>query len=230
MDAHFAFLPGALTPGSPAGSFSDWLAVMDSALAGTAVSDVPCGDCTACCRGAYFIHIEPNETDTLAAIPVGLAVPAPGGGAGHRLLGFDQRGRCPMLAAGSCSIYAQRPATCARYDCRIFAATGLAEGGPEKAEIMQRARRWAFSYRDSQERSRHEALKAGARLLVASREALGDLLPATATQLAMLVIRLHPVLFELAAAQDGELPNGAAVVERLGSAIQSLRERAVDGV
>lgn len=86
---------------------------------------MPCGDCTACCTSSQFIHIAPDETETLGHIPDELLFDAPGFPAGHVVLGYDENGHCPMLVDGACSIYAHRPRTCRTYDCRIFPATGI---------------------------------------------------------------------------------------------------------
>ena len=110
----------------PAGRFSAWLAGMRAALIEGRGVDVPCGECTACCTSSYFVHIESGETQTLARIAPELVFAAPGA-PGRRLLGYDRRGRCPMLsAAETCSIYDDRPLTCRVYDCRVFAAAGVA--------------------------------------------------------------------------------------------------------
>ena len=92
-----------------AGDFSQWLTQMAAALRGERGSEVPCGDCTACCTASQFVHIAPNETDTLSHIPKELLFAAPRLPRGHKLLGYDDRGYCPMLIDGACSIYAHRP-------------------------------------------------------------------------------------------------------------------------
>ena len=109
----------------PAGGFAEWLAGMERSLRGEADSDVPCGGCTACCTSSQFVHIEPDEVETLAHIPADLLFPAPRLPRGNVLLGYDERGHCPMLVDGACSIYAHRPRTCRIYDCRVFPATGV---------------------------------------------------------------------------------------------------------
>ena len=38
-------------------------------------SDVPCNGCTACCRSSQFVHVGPDEADTLAHIPAELLFP-----------------------------------------------------------------------------------------------------------------------------------------------------------
>ena len=116
--------------GAPAaGDFSAWLDEMLGALRGERAADVPCAGCTACCTSSQFVHIEPDETDTLAHIPPELLFPAPLAPRGHVVLGYDERGHCPMLVDDQCSIYEHRPRTCRTYDCRVFPAAGIEIGG-----------------------------------------------------------------------------------------------------
>jgi Fe-S-cluster containining protein len=143
-----------------AGEFSSWLGRIQDALNGRGVSDVPCAGCTACCTSSQFVHIEPDETDALAHIPAELLFPAPGLPEGNVLLGYDERGHCPMLGDAGCSIYDHRPRACRVYDCRVFAATGVDIDDASKAAVAQRARRWRFTYASGEARVRHEAVKA----------------------------------------------------------------------
>jgi len=152
-----------------AGDFSTWLGEMRRALRGETDADVPCGDCTACCTSSQFVHIEPDETDTLAHIPRALLFPAPQRPRGHVLLGYDEHGHCPMLADGRCSIYEHRPRTCRTYDCRVFPATGL--DVEDRPAIAERVRRWRFSYRKPADRQQHEAVRAVAVTLRAGERA-----------------------------------------------------------
>jgi hypothetical protein len=62
-------------------------------------------------------------------------------------MGYGDQGQCPMLLDGECSIYKYRPQTCRDYDCRIFAATGLAVDERSQPEIAHRIRGWRFRYR-----------------------------------------------------------------------------------
>lgn len=140
----------------PAGDFSSWLTGIQAAARGEQDSEVPCGGCTACCTSSQFVHIAPDETDTLAHIPGELLFPAPGLPRGHVLLGYDERGHCPMLKDNQCSIYAHRPRTCRTYDCRIFPA---ADVEVDKSEIAQRARRWQFDFPTETDRDRHDAVR-----------------------------------------------------------------------
>ncbi len=63
-----------------------------------------------------FVHIKPDETQTLRRIPRALLFPAPGLPKGHRVMGYDDRGYCPMLVDDKCSIYEDRPQACRTYD------------------------------------------------------------------------------------------------------------------
>jgi len=74
---------------------------------------------------------------------------------GYLLLGCDERGACPVLLDGRCSIYEDRPLVCRTYDCRIYAATGVA---PDRDEIAQQVRRWRFTYETARDRELREAV------------------------------------------------------------------------
>ena len=143
-----------------AGDFSPWLAGMQAAIRGEQEADVPCAGCTACCTSSQFVHIGPDETDTLAHVPAELLFPAPRRPRGHVLLGYDERGHCPMLVNDQCSIYEHRPQTCRTYDCRILPAAGVTVDG-DQAAIGQRARRWRFEFPTADDRVRHDAVRTG---------------------------------------------------------------------
>ncbi len=146
----------------PAGAFSAWLAQMQAALRGEGGSDVPCGGCTACCTASQFIPIGPDETDALAHIPKALLSPAPRLPPGHVVLGYDERGYCPMLIDNQCSIYEHRPRTCRTYDCRIFPAAGVEIDDGDKALIARQARRWRFAFPTPTDRNQQAAVRAAA--------------------------------------------------------------------
>ena len=144
----------------PAGDFAPWIEEMLGAIRGERASDVPCDGCTACCTSSQFVHIAPDETDTLAHIPKPLLFPAPRLPRGHLLMGYDEHGRCPMLIDGTCSIYDHRPRTCRTYDCRVFAATGLnVDDDPSKTAIAQQSRRWRFGFSSADDTLLHNAVK-----------------------------------------------------------------------
>lgn len=170
-----------------AGSFSHWLAGASAALRGADDADVPCGTCTACCSSSQFVHIRPDEHDTLAHIPDQLLFPAPGLPLGHVLMGYDEHGRCPMLIDERCTVYAHRPRTCRTYDCRVFAATEVAVDDASKAAIAERVRRWRFSFPADSDLADRAGAVAAAEFLRRHRDELAERIrPHTSTQLAVL--------------------------------------------
>ena len=80
----------------------------------------------------------------------------------RRVLRHDDAGRCSQLTDEGCAVYAHRPRACRTYDCRIFAAAGVA---PDKALIAERAQRWRFSYASQDSRDRHAAVRMAAVVL-----------------------------------------------------------------
>ena len=175
----------------PAGDFSVWMSQMLGAIRGERSSDVPCAGCTACCRSSQFVHIGPDEVDTLSHIPRELLFPAPGRPRGHVVMGYDQRGHCPMLVDDRCSIYEHRPTTCRTYDCRVFPAAGLEPTDDDKADIATRARRWRFSFPTEADHDLHDAVRAAAGYLRDHAELLPSGRATTETQLAVLAVEAH---------------------------------------
>lgn len=190
-----------------AGGFSAWLAGMRVALQERADSDVPCGPCTACCTSAQFVHVGPDEADALAHIPEALLFPAPRLPAGHLLLGYDERGHCPMLVDGGCSIYEHRPRTCRTYDCRVLPAAGLELVEEERAPIARQARRWRFSCSTGRDRDELAAVRSAATFLLEHPEALPTGAPQSVTQRAVLAIAIHDLFLPDA----GGVPDAAMV-------------------
>jgi uncharacterized protein len=205
-----------------AGEFSAWLRRTRSAQTDRGGADVPCGECIACCTSSYFIHIGPGETQTLSRIPKELLFPAPGLPTGHLLLGYDEKGRCPMLVDGKCSIYAHRPQTCRSYDCRVFPAAGIAAGDHDKELINLRIRRWKFSYPTEGDRNEQFAVQAAARFLREHADCFPDgFVPSNPAQLAILAIRVYDVFVDSSDAPDRpgrtvtDLEIAGAVIEKL---------------
>jgi len=151
---------------------------------------VPCDGCTACCTSSQFVHVAPDETDTLAHVPAALLFPAPGLPEGHALLGYDKHGHCPMLVDNRCTIYEHRPRACRTYDCRVFPAAGIEVDDGDKALIAQQARRWRFSYEDETGRVRHAAVRAAAAYLAEHPEVVPGGV-SSATQRAVLAVEVH---------------------------------------
>lgn len=175
----------------PAGAFSDWIVDMQAAMLGQADAEVPCGGCTACCTSSQFIHISPDETDTLAHIPAELLFPAPRLPTGTVLLGYDEAGHCPMLVGNQCSIYPHRPRTCRTYDCRIFPAAGL-QPDDDQAPIAHQARRWQFSFPTASDRVEHHAVEAAVAYLDEHRDSMSRAVArAPAASLAAMAIDIH---------------------------------------
>ena len=204
----------------PAGDFSAWMTDVQAAIRGHGESDVPCGTCTACCTAAQFIHVGPDETETLAHIPAGVLFPAPRLPRGHVVMGYDERGHCPMLIEERCSIYAHRPRTCRTYDCRIFPAAGITADA-DKPLIAEQASRWTFGYPGVDDRTQHDAVRASALYLRRHPDAFRDgNVPANATQLAVAAIEAHEAFL----GRD-EQTDRAAVVEPEPGAVRVALSR-----
>ena len=161
-------------------------------LAGDGDADVACGDCCACCATSHFVHVAPDEARTLARIPRELLFPAPGLPEGHLLLGYDERGRCPMLEEdGRCSIYADRPRTCRTYDCRVFTAAGI---DADRDAITRRARRWRFACPTQGDRAARDAVQGAARFVRERAECFpGDAAPRDPVGVALLALEVYEV-------------------------------------
>jgi len=188
----------AQQPEFPAGEFSSWLGSTRDNLLKQVGATVPCGECNACCRSSQFVHIDPDETNTLARIPKALLVPAPGQPEGTFVLGYDQHGHCPMLTGNKCSIYKDRPRTCRNYDCRVFSATGSRANEDEKELISERTQRWRFNYPEERDRTEYSAIQAATRFM---RKRAGDFpggLPSNSGQLALLAIKVYKVFVRCA--------------------------------
>jgi len=120
--------------------------------------------------------------------------PAPGAPPGHVLMGYDAQGRCPMLEGDSCSIYEHRPRTCRDFDCRIFAATGIAVDA-EQTMLAERVRAWRFEHPAAGDEREHAAVRAAAAFLAAHAASFPEgWLPRNPVQLAVLAIDVS-VLF-----------------------------------
>lgn len=208
----------------PAGRFSAWLDETRNALARGTGTDVPCGDCNACCRSSYFIHVRPEDAQALVRIPEALLFPAPGLPEGHRVMGFDENGHCPMLVDDACSIYEHRPTTCRTYDCRVFPAAGIAAEEDSKVAITQRTRRWRFDYPSEHDRTQHAATQAAARFMRERAELFEGELPTNSTQLAVLAIKVYDVFLKIHEehGSSGQLPADVEVVDAVRRALQDF--------
>ncbi|MET0389524.1 MAG: YkgJ family cysteine cluster protein [Polyangiales bacterium] len=206
-----------------AGSFSEWLdgyqRVQSQRGHG---ADVPCGECNACCRSSYFIHIEADERETLRRIPRTYLARAPRPHERDAIMDHDGRGRCPMLEGDGCTIYNHRPQTCRKYDCRAFAAAGISLGSGPRREVNRRVWQWRFDYATEVDARRHCAVRAAATFLQAHGELIPEpLRPSEPGQLAKAAVAVHELFLEAEASppfattspSDNELAD--AIVRRL---------------
>lgn len=181
----------------PAGRFSSWLRIIRNALIKENEVDVPCGECNVCCKSSYFIHIKPEETQTLTRIPKNLLFASPFLPKGNMTLGYDENGHCPMLINNKCSIYEHRPLTCRNYDCRIFPAAGITAGDDDKVMITRHIRRWKFSHPTRRDCNLHSAVQTAALFLQEHKNCFPDgVVPSNTTQLAILAIKVHEVFLK----------------------------------
>jgi len=201
----------------PAGSFSQWLGDAEASIrSGTIGADVPCGTCRGCCRSSMFIHIRPEETLTIKRIPRALLFPAPGQPKGHVLMGYNDQGQCPMLVDSQCSIYEDRPQTCRDYDCRIFAATGVAVDEQSQPEIANRVKQWVFDYESEESREEHNIVKQAAGFLENNRDLFPPgSLPGYPVQMAALAVRIYRVFSEMTAKRRLDAPSDAAIAQAI---------------
>lgn len=211
-------------PDLPAGVFSSWLRRTRNDLSAQEGADVPCGECTACCHSSYFIHIGPEETETLTRIPEELLFEAPGQYEGTVLLGYGEDGQCPMLVDEKCSIYEHRPQTCRNYDCRIFPAAGIAPAEDDKALITRRTRRWKFDYPGLDDRTEHAAVQAAARFLRERADCFADEIPTNAIQLAILALKVYHVFLQIHDAREksGTTPSDLDVARLVEKALAKV--------
>ncbi len=183
---------------APAGEFSQWLHHTRHAQQARDVgANVPCNACNACCRSSMFIHIRADETRSLKRIPKQLLFPVPGLPTGHRLMGYDEKGRCPMLVDDRCAIYEDRPQTCRDYDCRIFAATGITLDENVQAGISAQVKAWRFTYAGEENRLEHEAVRAAAIFLKQNATLFPpQRLPLNPVQLALTALKVYRIFYD----------------------------------
>jgi len=131
---------------------------------------VPCGNCTACCRSSYFIHVQSHDRQTIERIPADLLFPAPLLPEGNYVLGYDRKGHCAMLKEEKCSIYSDRPLTCRQYDCRIFAATGLDPAVDGKVPVSEQAKLWTFEFLSRDDSEAFSAVQMAAQFLILNKD------------------------------------------------------------
>ncbi|MDH5737277.1 MAG: YkgJ family cysteine cluster protein [Gammaproteobacteria bacterium] len=172
-------------------NFSNWLSEFEEALEGRGDCNVPCEDCVGCCTSSYFVHIKPTDKESIKRIPPELMFAAPGLPEGHYVLGYDDKGHCPMFRVGKCSIYEYRPETCRQYDCRVFAVTGTKPESDRK-EIFFKSETWQIDVSSSLEKKVIEAIRTSARFLKKYNHLFPKgYIPSNHYQQAVLSLRIH---------------------------------------
>ena len=179
-----------------AGPFGSWLTQARASLRGNGGVDVPCGDCTGCCTSSYSVQLRPEDERAAAKIPVRFLVHAPGFPSAHMTMRALPDGTCPMLHAGRCSIYRERPQTCLDYDCRIFTAAGILAGGADKAVINRRVREWRFTYPTEADRRAHDAVLAAASFIQERRASFPGRIPTAPMGIAVLAIKAYGIFLD----------------------------------
>ena len=76
-------------------------------------SDVPCGDCRACCRHDRVILGPADDPRTYQWHVEG----------GYAVLDRRTNGECVYLTETGCGIHDRAPAICRRFDCRVLVLT-----------------------------------------------------------------------------------------------------------
>ena len=196
-----------------AGPFGEWLAAMRAVLRGERDADVPCGDCVGCCVSAYPIPLRPTDHVALDKVPARhLHLPSESGGLAR--MGYGEDGICPMLCAGTCSIYRGRPQTCRDYDCRIYAATGLLPDG-QRPVIRERVLAWRFEPGSAEDVAAAAAVRAAGQFIRRHADAFpASMRAGSATAAAVLAVKTYQVFSPadgLPAVMEGE----ARTVERV---------------
>ena len=206
----------------PPVAFGEWLAQMLAVLRGERDADVPCGECVGCCVSSYPIPLRPTDAAALASVPSRhLHFPSMPGN-GLALMGFREDGTCPMLCAGKCSIYSNRPQTCRDYDCRIYAAADLMPDG-DRPVIAGRVRAWTFTLTSAQEQAALTAIRSAAQYIQQHRDLFPSAMRAgSATAAAVLALKVHPVF--MACMNDTGLP--AVTVREVIEAAQAFERGA----
>lgn len=177
----------------PTGELADWLAETLAAHRRGEGADVPCDTCTRCCQASHFIHLDPDDDRARARIPAELLFAAPGAPPGTLVMGYDEHGNCPMLGPSGCTIYADRPRACRMFDCRVFAATGVAA---EKPIIDAQVERWRFETTQPASQTAIAAIQAAVRFVREQGDAFEHGPPRAPTAVALVALRTHPLFVE----------------------------------
>jgi uncharacterized protein len=197
--------------------FSRWLhGYLRAQTLAEPTSDVPCGECNACCKSSFYIQIDSAERETLALIPASRLTRSTEAKEPQWTLDQSNAGSCPMLIDGACSIYAQRPRTCRRFDCRVFVATGLGVGAGPRAALNERVWQWRFHYPSERDAAYQSAVLAAVAFLQRCADLIHpDVAPLDTGSLAKAAVLVYELFLEPNAAPDTEL--AAAISDKLRS-------------
>lgn len=175
-----------------AGDFGAWLDGILASFKTGAAMNVPCGECRGCCSAGRFVHVLPDDDQSV--IPKKFLSPTPGMPAGYAVIGYLESGSCPMLQSGKCSVYASRPSTCRTYDCRVLAAAGISAAGKWSGRINERVRAWQFTFSSAEAQQRYKAIRKAAAFIQAHGAAFpGGRVPVDPSSIAVLAIKVHSV-------------------------------------
>jgi uncharacterized protein len=122
-------------------------------------------------------------------------------------------GSCPMLKERKCSIYAQRPQTCRDYDCRIFAAAGIAAGGEDRSVINRRVSEWRFTYHTDGDLAAHAAVRLAAAFIKEKRDSFPGRVPTAPTGIAVLAIKVYTVFLDPETLATNDQDIARAIIE-----------------
>ncbi|MFM8337479.1 MAG: YkgJ family cysteine cluster protein [Opitutaceae bacterium] len=160
-----------------------------------------CRACGLCCDGTLFHHVKLGEGDDPRALRAG-GLPVITSRAKTPVLRSAQP--CAALCADrSCRIYAQRPAQCRAFECRVFQDLTAGRITADTAlRLVRRARRWADRARKLLRRlgGDDEHLPLSERFLRAKRRAesgkTADAAGQTCAELSLVMHRLHLLAHE----------------------------------
>lgn len=177
-----------------AGEFSQWLSRITASIRTGSQMDVACGDCRGCCSAGRFIPVSVQDGVAMSAIPRKFLVKSVGVDNGTMLMGYTKSGHCPMLVAGNCSIYSNRPVTCGQFDCRALAAAGCELDGRWSERVNERVRSWRFTHATPESLATAQSVKAAAAFIAGNAASFPNgRVPTDPLQLSVLALKVHSV-------------------------------------
>jgi hypothetical protein len=121
-----------------------------------------------------------------------------------------------MLVDDACSIYAHRPRTCRRFDCRVFAAASLTPGSGPRAGVNQQVWRWRFDYSSAADAARQTALLEAAAFLQRRADLIDpEVAPVDTSELAKAAVFVHEIFLQPGTQQHADQQIAALLNQRL---------------